>query len=84
MKSITVHGIDDILEKKIIEKSKEFKLSQNRTVKKLLENSLSVKDKDAKRKEFLTHFGKWTLEEKNEFDERIKDLETVNELDWKS
>ena len=33
MKSITVHGIDDLLDKKISEKSKEYELSQNKTVK---------------------------------------------------
>ncbi|GAB6091700.1 hypothetical protein [Spirochaeta dissipatitropha] len=45
MKSITVHGIDDILESKLKEKSKEYKLSQNKTVKFLLEEALSIKGK---------------------------------------
>ena len=35
MKSITIHGIDATLDKKLSEKSEEFGLSQNRTVKKI-------------------------------------------------
>lgn len=40
MKSITIHGIDPALDKKIAEKSKEYGLSQNRTVKEILQKSL--------------------------------------------
>ena len=83
MKSITVHGIDDILDKKISEKSKEYKLSQNKTVKKLLENSFSINDAQNKKQLFSDLFGKWSIQEKQDFDDRIKDLETVNEVDWK-
>jgi len=82
MKSITVHGIDDILDKKISEKSKEYKLSQNKTVKKLLENSLSTNETENKRQEFLTLFGKWTIQDKEEFEKQIEDLEKIHESDW--
>ncbi len=40
MKSITIHGIDSNLDKKISEKSKEYGLSQNRTVKQILHDTL--------------------------------------------
>ena len=40
MKSITIHGIDPKLDKKIAEKSLEYGLSQNRTIKYLLQNAL--------------------------------------------
>jgi len=83
MKSITIHGIDTVLDKKLSEKSKECGLSQNRTVKFILQNSLMA-DKKASRKEMFSDlFGKWTEKEKLSFDKRIEDLETVNELDWK-
>ena len=82
MKSITVHGIDDLLDKKISEKSKEFKLSQNKTVKKLLENSLSITKSQTKEQEFSDLFGKWSIQEKQEFDKRIEDFEKVNSADW--
>ena len=82
MKSITIHGIDTDLDQKIAEKSKEYGLSQNRTVKYILQNSLLSDQKAAKREAFSDLFGKWTTKERNDFEERIKDLETVNDADW--
>ncbi len=82
MKSITIHGIDHALDKKISEKSIEYGLSQNRTVKFILQNSLLSDQKASKRKAFSDLFGKWSVKEKDEFEERIKDLEKVNESDW--
>jgi len=82
MKSITVYGIDDILDKKINEKSKEFRLSQNQTVKKLLERSLSITESQNRRKEFSDLFGRWSIQDKEEFDKRIADLEVIHEADW--
>jgi len=83
MKSITLHGIDSDLDKKIAEKSKEYGLSQNRTVKFILQKSLSSDQKAARRDAFSDLFGKWSTKEKDEFEARINDLETVHELDWK-
>ena len=82
MKSITIHGIDTDLDQKIAEKSKEYGLSQNRTVKYILQNSLLSDQKESKREAFSDLFGKWTTKERRDFEERIKDLETVNEADW--
>ncbi len=82
MKSITVHGIGNILDKKISEKSKEFRLSQNETIKKLLESSLSITESQNRRKEFSDLFGQWSIQEKEEFDKRIADLEVIHEADW--
>lgn len=82
MKSITIHGIDTVLDKKISEKSKEYGLSQNRTVKVILQNSLLPDQKASKKERFSDLFGKWTENEKKEFEERISDLEKVNESDW--
>jgi len=82
LKSITVHGIGNILDKKISEKSKEFRLSQNETIKKLLESSLSITESQNRRKEFSDLFGQWSIQEKEEFDKRIADLEVIHEADW--
>ena len=83
MKALTIHGIDAVLDKKILEKSKEYGLSQNRTVKLILRNSLAA-DRTASRKEMFSDlFGKWTESEKKSFEDRISDLEKVNESDWK-
>lgn len=83
MKSITIHGIDSNLDKKISEKAAEIGLSQNRTVKFILQSSL-ISDKKASKKEaFSDLFGKWTNTEKEEFNNNITDFETINESDWK-
>ena len=84
MKSITLHGIDDALEKKITAKSKELNLSQNKTVKKLLEDALSGSKRQKKIEEFTELFGKWTEEERRAFEERIADMNRVSDADWQS
>jgi hypothetical protein len=82
MKSITIHGIDAVLDKKISEKSKEYGLSQNRTVKAILQKSLMEDKKAAKRESFADLFGKWAKDEKLLFEETIADLETIHGSDW--
>jgi len=83
MKSITIHGIDTDLDKKIAEKAAEIGLSQNRTVKFILQSSLISDKKASKKESFSDLFGKWTSTEKEEFDKKVSDLETINEADWK-
>ena len=83
MKSITIHGIDTVLDKKITEKSKEFGLSQNRTVMTILQHSLLPDQKISKKQMFSDLFGTWTENEKKAFDTSIADLETTDISDWK-
>jgi hypothetical protein len=82
MKSITIHGIDHDLESKISEKSVEYGLSQNRTVKKLLQKSLQSDQKASRREMFSDLFGKWSAAEKSAFEKRIADFEIIDESDW--
>ncbi len=82
MKSITIHGIDAVLDKKISEKSKEYGISQNKTVKAILQESLMEDNRSAKRESFADLFGNWTKDEKLSVEERISDLETVHDSDW--
>ncbi|AEJ18723.1 hypothetical protein [Gracilinema caldarium] len=82
MKSITIHGIDADLDKKITQKASEIGLSQNQTVKLLLQSTLNSDKKALKKESFSELFGKWTPEEKEEFEKNISDLETINQTDW--
>jgi hypothetical protein len=82
MKSITIHGIDPELESKIAEKSEEYGLSRNRTMKKLLQESLQSDRKTSRREMFSDLFGKWTDAERSAFEERINDFEIIDESDW--
>ena len=81
-KSITIHGISEELDQKIQEKSHEYKLSQNKTVKKILEDSL-LENKKKREKVLEKFFGIWTKKEAEEFEKLIEDNERIDEEDWK-
>ena len=75
MKSITIHGIDVELEGKIAEKTRQLGLSQNRTVISLLQSSLQSETKTSRRQAFSELFGKWSVKEKEVFDDHVKQFE---------
>jgi hypothetical protein len=80
MKSITIHGIDDPLAELIKSRALSEGLSINKTVKKLLEESLGVKPraKGINRSEFEEFCGIWSDAELAEFEETTKDLGKIN------
>jgi len=82
VKSITIHGIEDALDRKLQEKAKQLGLSQNRTIKSILEGVLL--DESAKREsEYAELFGSWTKAEKEQFDQRVLIFDRIDESDWK-
>ena len=85
MKSITIHGIDDPLAELLKSKAQTEGLSINKTVKKLLEESLGVRPrpKSINRGDFEEFCGIWSDSELAEFEESIKDLGEINIEDWK-
>jgi len=84
MKSISVHGIDEEMEKEIEERAKKEGRSVNRTVKDLIAKALGIGDKPADNKaEFADLCGVWTEAEADEFLELIADLEAVDAKDWR-
>jgi hypothetical protein len=85
MKSITIHGIDDPLAELIKSKAQAEGLSINKTVKKLLEESLGVKPraKGINRHDFEEFCGIWSDSDLAEFEENTKDLRNINYEDWK-
>ncbi len=84
MKSITIHGIDDPLAELIKSKAQSEGLSINKTVKKLLEESLGVKPRNIgkNRSDFEEFFGIWSESERIEFEDRTDELRNVNYEDW--
>lgn len=84
MKSITIHGIDDALAQKIAEKSKEMDQSRNKTIKSILQQSLSESTQSDREREFSNLFGKWSKDEKAEFDAIVSDFEQIDDSDWKT
>lgn len=81
MKSITIHGIDDPLAELIKSKAQAEGLSVNKTVKKLLEESLGVKprNKSIHRTDFEEFCGIWSDSEIAEFEGNTKDLRNIND-----
>ena len=85
MKSITIHGIDDPLAELIKSRARSEGLSINKTVKKLLEESLGVKPrtKGTNRSDFEEFCGIWSDSELAEFEKNTKNLRNINHEDWK-
>lgn len=84
MKSITIHGLDDELDKEIREKAKTQGMSLNKTIKKLLKKALGLRsptEADHK-EEFKELFGVWSEEDFREFTESSNNFKTVDPGDW--
>ena len=85
MKSITIHGLTDQLDRLIRKRAQKHGLSLNKTIKKILENSLGVKKESYsdQREDFMDLFGSLTMDEKKELNSLIKDFDTIDEEDWR-
>jgi len=84
MKSITIHKIDAPLYGIIKSKALSEGMSINKTVKKILEESLGVRPKPrgAFRNDFEEFCGVWSDTELAEFDERTRDFQKIDPEDW--
>lgn len=84
MKSITIHNLDDLLDRGIREKARFYGLSLNKTIKKLLEDSLGISDRKHDNKTlFEDLFGVWSKEDLREFERKTKNFEKIDPGDWK-
>jgi hypothetical protein len=84
MKSISVHGIDEEMDKAIGERAKSEGKSVNRVVKELIAKALGLDEKPADNKALFEDLcGVWTEADEREFRGSISDLETTDEKDWK-
>jgi hypothetical protein len=84
MKSITIHGLDETLDRLIKKRAKKQGSSLNKTIKRLLEESLGLhkKHNSDHRDDFLDLFGIWTKKDAQQFRDRIQDLEKIDKKDW--
>lgn len=85
MKSITIHGMDDQLSKKIREKAKSQGLSLNKTIKNILEQALGISPQGTKdhRDDFIDFFNVWSEEDFKAFEASIQDMRRIDPEDWK-
>jgi ferritin-like protein len=83
MKSLSIHGINEEMEKAIEERAKNEGRSVNKVVKELIAKALGLGDKPPdNRAEFQDLCGVWTEAEADEFMESIADLEVADPRDW--
>ncbi|MBN1999598.1 hypothetical protein JW935_18735 [candidate division KSB1 bacterium] len=84
MKSITIHNLDDRASEKLSEVAKAQGLSLNKTIKKILYESLGLKVGENKdhSEDFSEFFGNWSKEEGKIFEAAIQDFEKIDREDW--
>ena len=85
MTSITIHGLNEPLDRLIREKAHKDKTSLNKTIKILLSEALGLNTSEPKnyKDDFLDLCGIWGVEEGKEFTTNTKDFSEINEEDWK-
>lgn len=84
MKSITIHGLDDALNILIRERARQQQLSLNKTIKKLLEESLGLTSDTIRnhRAEFADLCGIWTTDDRRKFNDQNQELNSIDTGDW--
>ena len=84
MKSITIHNLDDPLERRIMERAKKDGKSLNKTIKTLLSEALGIrqKKKPDNREEFADLCGAWSKAEAKAFMKAAADFEKIDAEDW--
>ena len=84
MKSITIHGLNESLDRSIRERARKKGLSINKTLKEILmqtfgnSNSISSDRRD----EFSDLSGVWSAEDVSKFEENLTECESVDMSDW--
>ncbi len=84
MKSITIHGLDEGLDKSIRDKARERGLSINKTLKELLGKALGLNNPQIhdRRDEFLDLYGVWSAEDAAEFKKNSETCDQIDPGDW--
>jgi hypothetical protein len=84
MKSITIHNIDEPLDRLLQKRAKSQGLSLNKTIKSLLAESLGIKQKkrSAHGEEFMDLFGSWSASDARAFMRCVKNFDKIDAEDW--
>ncbi len=84
-KSITIHGLDDKISRRIEEKAKAEGRSLNRTIKILIEEAIEPKVSVAatRRGTFTEFLGVWKRHEVEEFAFATAELRRIDQEDWR-
>jgi len=83
MKSITIHNLDEELDRSIRQRASREGVSLNRTIKSLLRQAIGLGAKKAKKRDVSKYFGVWTKKELEEFEANTADFEKIDEEIWR-
>ena len=84
MSTITMHGVDKAVDRRIREIARNEKTSINRTAQALLRQALGLDTSGVDRRaEFMDLVGKWTQADLAEFEAAIGAFSTIDSEDWK-
>lgn len=85
MKSITIHGLDDITSQQLQKAAAKMGLSLNKTIKKILQEALGIKPAEisSRRSDFEEFCGIWSKDDLQEFNSAVEPLRQINPEDWK-
>lgn len=83
MKSITIHNLDQSLDKLLNEKARHQGISLNKTIKSVLRTSLGLSDNQTNKKDaYRDLFGSWSKKDEREFQAKTKGFENIDMKDW--
>ena len=83
MSSMTMHGIEPVLDVRLRKEAVMLGLSLNQTLKKLLSKSVGLeKVVTDHRQDYMEFFGAWTKEDELEFDESHSSCRQIDPEDW--
>ena len=84
MKSITIHNLEDPLDRLLQERARNQGMSLNKTIKSLLAESLGIRPKKTAghKDEFMDLFGSWSAADARSFRQTVKDFQKIAAEDW--
>jgi phosphoribosylformimino-5-aminoimidazole carboxamide ribonucleotide (ProFAR) isomerase len=83
MSSITIHNLDNDLERVIRETAESQHTSLNKVIKKVLRESFGLDTKRKKKSDFSEFVETWSEAEAMEFENNIQEFETIDSEMWK-
>jgi phage/plasmid-associated DNA primase len=85
MNSITIHGLDPYIARRIKEKAKESGTSLNQTIKAMLAQALGMRPapKGKNRQWLEKYYSLWTEKDLREFQKATEDLGRIEPEEWR-
>ena len=83
MGTLSIHGLEPDIEHKLKEMAKAENQSLNKTVKKILSQTLGQKYSEGNRAHFQRFCGRWSTKDIQEFAKATEEFRRVDPEDWK-